>query len=175
MKKITTTIVAAVTVLLVVLVAFFGTKPQGIIEVVYITSVTITPSDNSQYKEDGDPRSMLLVYDVNKEIEGSDGNKYMPYIFNTKVLPEDATNRSFVYYIDENSTVYMDFPSENETARYKGIFFVKRNFDKKFGSVDVHCRATDGGQAKDDTLRVIIDYRTLQSQISEDESSSTSN
>lgn len=173
MKKITTTIVAAISVLLVVLVAIFGTKPQGIIEKVYIQSITINPSDDSQYDASRDPRTMVLVYDINKEIVGADGNKYMPYIFNTSIAPENVTYRSFTYYIDENSKIYMDFPEENESARFKGIFFVKRVTDRKFGSVDVHCRATDGGKAPDDTLRVVIDYRKLIESVSSDSTSST--
>ncbi len=163
MKKVVMIIITAVTIVAMVFVAIFGTKPQGIVPSVYIEKITILPSDNSTYQEgqdENDVNKMVLVYDVSGELE-YEGNYYMPYIFKTEILPENVTNRSFSYYVDDLSKSYIDFPPESENASSRGAFLIKRVTDKQFVIADIHCRALDGGKAKVSTLRLIIDYRNV--------------
>ncbi len=162
MKKIVSVLVAAITLVAIVFVAIFGTKPQGIVPKIYMDSITILPSDNSQYQKGDEttPDSMVLVYDVAEEVIYDDVY-YMPYIFKTEILPENATDRSFSYYVDDLSKTYMDFPPDSENASGRGTFLIKKMTDKNFVIVDVHCRPLDGGKASISTLRVVIDYRSV--------------
>ncbi len=158
MKKSVSLIVFAVSLLAIVFVAIFGTKPQGIVPKIYMESIQIKPSDNSQYDET--QNKMVLVYDEEQEVY-YDGNYYMPYIFSTIVLPENATDRSFVYYFDESYKPFLDFPLDNEGAKFRGAFMVKKNVHKKFQAVKINCKPLDGGKAPVATLTVVIDYRNV--------------
>lgn len=162
MKKIVSVLVGAITLVAIVFVAIFGTKPQGITPKIYIDTLTILPSDNSQYQkgEDGKPDSMVLVYNVSEEVVYDDIH-YMPYIFKTEILPENATDRSFSYYVDDLSKSYMDFPPGSDSASRRGAFLIKKTTNKKFVVVDVHCRPLDGGKADTSTLRVVLDFRSV--------------
>lgn len=162
MKKLVSVLVTAITLVAIVFVAIFGTKPQGIVPKVYMDSITILPSDNSLYQkgEEGKPDSMVLVYDPSGEVIYDDVY-YMPYIFKTEILPENATDRSFSYYVDDLSKTYMDFPPDSDNASQRGAFLIKKMTNKTFVIVDVHCRPLDGGKAQISTLRVVIDYRSV--------------
>lgn len=159
MKKIVSVLVTAISLVAIIFVAIFGTKPQGIVPKVYIESITILPSDNSQYveKTDTEPAKMLLTYDSSNEVIYDD-ICYMPYIFKTQIVPENATDRSFYYYVDDNSKTYMDFPPNSENASSRGAFLVRKHTDIRFAIVDVHCKTLDGGKADISTLRIVIDY-----------------
>lgn len=163
MKKLASILVMAVTLIAIVFVAVFGTQPQGIIPKVYIETIQIQPSDGSQYNEE--KRTMVLKYDENQEfVYGETGHEQyaMSYIFTTSIYPEDVTDRSFRYYIDEESTSkYMDFPPDSESAPRRGAFLVKRVEDKKIATVTIFCRTLDGGKAPTDQLTVVIDYRSI--------------
>lgn len=169
MKKIVSALVSAVTLVAIVFVAIFGTKPQGIVPKVYIETLTVLPSDNSQYVKGDEtkPDSMMLVYDASGEVE-YDGVYYMPYIFKTEILPENATDRSFSYYVDDLSKTYMDFPPNSDSASKRGAFLIKKTTNRQFAVVDVHCRPLDGGKAKVSTLRVVIDYRPIFSEAADE-------
>ena len=105
---------------------------------------------------------MVLVYDEMQEPDYGNGKEsYMPYIFKTEILPENATNRSFTYFVDQSSKAYIDFPPDSENASSKGMFLVKRVTNKAFASVIVSCRPQDGGKAEIANLTVIIDYRSV--------------
>ncbi len=160
MKKIVSVLVTAISVVAIIFVAIFGTKPQGIVPKVYIDSVTILPSDDSQYAEqtDTDYAKMVLVYDESQEVIYNDVH-YMPYIFKTQILPENATDRSFYYYVDETSKTYIDFPPDTENASSRGAFLIAKMNDIDFATVYVHCKTLDGGKAPISTLMIIIDYR----------------
>ncbi len=162
MKKLVSVLVSAITLVAIVFVAIFGTKPQGIVPPIYIDSITILPSDNSSHKkgENGEPDTMVIAYDSSGEI-AYDDVYYMPYIFKTEILPENATYRSFSYYVDDLSKTYMDFPPDSDNASRRGAFLIKKMTDKTFVVVDVHCRPLDGGKAETATLRVLIDYRSV--------------
>lgn len=158
MKKSVSLIVFAVSLLAIVFVAIFGTKPQGIVPKIYMESIQIKPSDNSQYDEE--QNKMVLVYDEEQEVY-YDGNYYMPYIFNTIVLPENATDRSFVYYFDDSYKLYLDFPVDNEGAKFRGAFMVRKNVHKKFQAAKINCKPLDGGKAPVATMTIVIDYRNV--------------
>ncbi|HBE99200.1 MAG TPA: hypothetical protein DDW18_04140 [Firmicutes bacterium] len=165
MKKLVSILVSAISLLAIVLVAIFGTKPQGITPIIYIDSIKILPSDNSEYKEEDGKPSMLLVYDEMQEPDYGNGKEnYMPYIFKTEILPENATNRSFTYFVDENSKAYIDFPPDNEGASSKGMFLVKKVTNKAYALVRIFCKPQDGGKAQIAELEVVIDYRSVQSE-----------
>lgn len=162
MKKLVSILVAAISLLAIVLVAVFGTRPQGITPIIYMDSIKILPSDNSQYKETDGKATMVLVYDEMQEPDYGNGKEsYMPYIFKTEILPENATNRSFTYFVDQSSKAYIDFPPDSENASSKGMFLVKRVTNKAFASVIVSCRPQDGGKAEIAILTVVIDYRSV--------------
>ncbi len=158
MKKSVSLIVFAATVLAIVIVAIFGTKPQGIIPKIYIDSLAIKPSDNSDYS--AEKNSMRLIYDTNQEVQYND-EYYMPYIFTTEVLPENATDRSFVYYFDEIYKDYIDFPMDNDNAKYRGAFLIKKQTKKKFQIVKLFCKPLDGGKADIASINVVLDYSSV--------------
>ncbi len=158
MKKSVSLIVFAATILAIVIVAIFGTKPQGIIPKIYIDSLAIKPSDNSDYS--AEKNSMRLIYDTNQEVQYND-EYYMPYIFTTEVLPENATDRSFVYYFDEIYKDYIDFPMDNDNAKYRGAFLIKKQTKKKFQIVKLFCKPLDGGKADIASINVVLDYSSV--------------
>lgn len=158
MKKSVSLIVFAATVLAIVIVAIFGTKPQGIVPKIYIDSLAIKPSDNSDYS--AEKNSMRLIYDTNQEVQYND-EYYMPYIFTTEVLPENATDRSFVYYFDEIYKDYIDFPMDNDNAKYRGAFLIKKQTKKKFQIVKLFCKPLDGGKADIASINVVLDYSSV--------------
>ncbi len=160
MKKGVGILISAICLLAVVLVAIFGTRPQGIVPVVYISSLTIKPSDDSRYwtNKSGD-HQCLIVY--NPDIEINDGeNTYMPFLFTTEVLPDNATDRSFVYTLASDYSDYMIFAS-GENAPRQGAFLIKKKTDRDSKhpyllSLSVH--PEDGGSGSGDTLKVVLDY-----------------
>lgn len=162
MKKITVLLVSFVTVIAVVFVALFGTRPQGIVPVVYIESLTIEPGDGSQIKENPSLGKMLtLTYDPAQEVEVDGSHRAIPYLFTTKVLPEGVTNRRFEYYFDEEaSSTFLSFASSPE-APYSGAFLIKRYEKKRFAYATIHVRPLDGGSGKGDTLTLKIDYKSV--------------
>lgn len=161
MKKAVSILVSAISLIAIIFVAIFGTKPQGIVPRIYIESLTIKPVDLSTYKEDEqNGNSCTIKYDEN--LETTDGeNFYMPYIFTTEVLPKNATDQSFVYSIAENYKEYMDFPSKNALANRRGAFLIKKRTDKKFAIVRINVRPVDGGNGKGDSLTVVLNYEEI--------------
>lgn len=164
MKKGTLLLVSLVTVIAVLFVALFGTRPQGIVPVVYIESLQIEPGDGSEVKEDPSiGKYMTFVYDPSEETEITEGEKVVPYIFSTKVLPEGVTNSRFEYYFDQDAySNYLEFALSPE-APYSGAFLIKRQEAKRWGIVTINVRPLDGGSGKGDTLVLRIDYKNVYS------------
>lgn len=161
MKKAVSILVSAISLIAIIFVAIFGTKPQGIVPRIYIESLTIKPLDMSSYVEDEKNGNYCTIkYDEDSEVR-DDENVYMPYIFTTEVLPKNATDQSFAYSIADNYKEYMDFPSNNPLANRRGIFLIKKRTDKKAALVRINVRPVDGGNGKGDSLKVIIDYRAI--------------
>ena len=163
MKKAVSILVGAISLLAIIFVAVFGTKPQGIVPRIYIESLTIKPVDMSTYTIDEENGNYCTIkYD--EDLETTDGeNYYMPYIFTTEVLPNNVTDQSFVYSIADNYKEYMDFPSNNALANRRGAFLIKKRTDKKVAMVRINVRPVDGGNGKGDSLRIILDYRAINS------------
>ncbi len=158
MKKSVSLIVFAASLIAIIIVAIFGTKPQGIVPKIYMESITIKPSDNSRYDEE--KNKMVLVYDVDQEVVYNE-DSYMPYIFTTSVLPENATDRSFMYYFDDAYLDYINFPLDNEQAKYRGAFLIKKQTKKKFQIVKIFCKPLDGGKAPVASIDVVLDYSAV--------------
>ncbi len=158
MKKGVAILVGAISLLAVVFVAVFGTRPQGIVPVVYITSLTIKPSDDSRYwtNNSGD-HQCLINYDPDKEVYDGE-NYFMPYVFVTEVLPDNATDRSFVYTLASEYNDFITFSSGENSAR-QGAFLIKKRTDRKnpmVVSISVH--PEDGGNGSRDTLKIVLTY-----------------
>ena len=158
MKKSVSLIVFAISLITIVFVAIFGTKPQGIVPKIYMEKITIKTSDDSEY--DAENSKMVLKYDVEQEVQ-YDGEYYMPYIFMTSVLPENATDRSFIYYFDDSYRSYIDFPMGNDTAKYQGAFLIKKQTAKQYKIVKLFCKPLDGGKAPVASMTVILDYSSV--------------
>lgn len=158
MKKGVAILVGAISLLAVVFVAIFGTRPQGIVPVVYISSLTIKPSDDSRYwTNQSGIHQCLIDYDPNKEVfDGVDF--YMPYVFVTEVLPDNATDRSFVYALANEYKDYIIF-SKGENSARQGAFLIKKKTDRKNPMViSISVRPEDGGSGEGDTLKVVLTY-----------------
>ena len=85
----------------------------------------------------------------------------MHYIFSTEILPKEATNQSFIYYLDNNYKDFMNFPVDNPLANKKGAFLIKRREDVKKTIVIINVKPLDGGKCKGDSLMVILDYKSV--------------
>ena len=81
MKKLVSILVAAISLLAIVLVAAFGPRPQGITPIIYMDSIKILPSDNSQYKETDGKATMVLVYDEMQEPDYGNGKESYTNIY----------------------------------------------------------------------------------------------
>lgn len=161
MKKSVALLVTAALTIAIVFVAVFGTKPQGIVPIIYIESLTIKPSETGTFDEE--EKSLVLAYDESKAVEyefdGEVGH-YMSYIFQTVIAPDSATSRSFRYWVADNKFVF--FPTE--TASKQGSILIKepQNPAKtKFFPIEIHVDPNDGGAGKGDTINLIVDYRSL--------------
>ncbi len=158
MKKGVAILVTAISLLAVVFVAVFGTRPQGIVPVVYITSLTIKPSDDSRYwTNNSGVHQCLIDYDPNKEVYDGE-NYFMPYVFVTEVLPDNATDRSFVYTLANEYNDFITFSTGENSAR-QGAFLIKKKTDRKAPmvvSISVH--PEDGGSGTGDTLKIVLTY-----------------
>lgn len=162
MKKAVSILVSAICLIAIVFVAIFGTKPQGIVEVTYISSLTIKPgSDGGEYSTTTDgSHQCVITYDPSKEMDDGE-NRFVPYQFTTEIAPENATNRSYHYTVADNYKNTIDFPSQNEMAHKKGIFIIKRRTDKKRTSAIINVYPDDGGSGAGDELRVVILYDSV--------------
>jgi len=158
MKKAVSILVSAICLVAVVFVAIFGTKPQGIVPKVYIESLTIKPSDDSEYRTNSEGAHQCIIhYDANQEIE-YDGAFYMPYVFITEIAPENATDRSFAYSSNKKSVI--DFPPDSENAHRRGAFLIKKVEGKDFEIAKITARPDDGGSGKADVLILVIVYNS---------------
>ena len=157
MKKGVAILISAVCLVAVVLVAIFGTRPQGIVPVVYISSLTIKPSDNSAYKANSSGEHQCIIY-YDAGLEESDGTSYyMSYVFVTDVLPDSVTNRSYVYTIASEYSDFITFAT-GENSAHTGAFLIKKHTDRKTYIASISVRPNDGGNGEGDTLKIILKY-----------------
>jgi hypothetical protein len=166
MKKGVLIFIAGITLLSFVLVGFMGSVPTGIVPVVYISSVQVLDfNGNVPVVNPATQIKTIKInfYDKDKytpfEYKGAN---YIAYFFQTAVLPDNATDRTFQYSVGDNPYVIID--PENEQASYKGLFFIK---ELEQASIDagitkfkthIYCNAKDGGNAPEDDVLFTITY-----------------
>jgi hypothetical protein len=170
MKKGVLIFIAGVTILAFVLVGFVGSVPTGIVPVIYIESLSI----KSMFGENPIVNETTAVKTINVDYYDRDsytsididGTNYIGYIFTTTVFPENVTYRSFQYSFGENN--FVTFNPDNVMASNAGSILVKEYIRTpemiaagrwpKF-KIDISCEAMDGGNAPEDTIRLVIDYK----------------
>ena len=160
MKKTLSILVSAICLVAVIFVAVFGTKPQGIVPRVYIESLRIEPMDMSAYHDDESGHYCVIAYDPALEIQYGE-DYYMPYVFTTRILPDNATDRSFNYVVSSDYRDWIDFPPDNPDASRRGAFLIRRNTSKKVKMARVNVRPLDGGNGSGDELRIVLDYSSV--------------
>jgi hypothetical protein len=90
------------------------------------------------------------------------GANYIAYFFQTSVLPDNATNRTFQYSVGENPFIMID--PESDTASYKGLFFLKeldqasRDAGQTNYKYHITCKAKDGGSAPEDDVLLVVRF-----------------
>lgn len=158
MKKIVLFFIGALSLLVVMAVAFFGTMPVGINVPVYINSVEILDSSMNSFKDRDDDGNKYfpLTFDWDSKEKDEQGNPYMVYIFNTEILPANCTSRRFSYSCAENAYV-------KEIQASSGVFLIKAMSyglgESPYFVCDIKCQATDGGPGSvEDNLRLVIKY-----------------
>lgn len=158
MKKTVAFFIAGITILVIMAVAFFGTMPVGITPTVYISSVEILDMKmNSITEKDSQDRKVLhFDFDWKGASQDSSGKKYMTYIFNTTILPENVTKRRFTYSCADNNYV-------KAVQASAGVFLIQE-MSYGFGEspyyiCDIKCQAADGGPGQvEDNLTLIVKY-----------------
>jgi hypothetical protein len=178
MKKGISILVAAVAIISVVIVAFLGTNPVGIVVFTYINSIEIldTNSNSIPWNDFG---QRVLSLDFQADItDTTKGIAYMYYVFDTKINPEIVTKRSFVYYcaedayvtfsangsVDENSSSSVSSSSSGPEiqSNHSGQMLIYRSLLDKAENdhyIDIYCRADDNGKAGvEDTIGLLIHF-----------------
>jgi hypothetical protein len=169
MKKVISILVSAIALLAIVMVAFLGTKPVGIVTTVYINSVQILDSESHPVEWRDDQGIAVRRLDVTFKADAYDSKsntEYMYYVFDTEILPANATHRSFLYYGAKDAYVsFVDSPikaektsisssktSSSETSSQSnktGKVVIKRvqgdNHTEHLFTI--YCKADDGGPA----------------------------
>lgn len=158
MKKIVLFFIGAISLLVVMAVAFFGTMPIGINVPVYIDSVEILDTSMNSFtqKDSQGHKYFPLTFDWKSKEKDEQGNPYMVYIFNTEVLPTNCTSRRFSYSCPENAYV-------KEIQAASGVFLIKAMSygigESPYYVCDITCQAADGGPGNvEDSLRLVIKY-----------------
>jgi hypothetical protein len=164
MKKGVALLVSAVALLAVLFVAFLGTNPVGIIPVIPIESVKILDMEGHSIEFNDDTGKRILAVNFSSLATDPDGNEYMFYIFDTEILPSNATNRKFLYYCSENP--YVSFVGETNTevatSGENGVSKTTANHTGKVVvtkpagdtnttyEVDIYCKPDDGHTGQSD-------------------------
>jgi hypothetical protein len=140
----------------VLCVAFFGTYPVGIVPTTYISSVEILDANEDPIPEDEKTQIKSFQIEFSAAYQDSQGVSYMPYVFNTKILPEDSTLKAVTYYCSENA--YVTIPnSKNGALLIKGMDIAQT--DLPLLTIYLYCKADDGGKAGvQDQIRLTIKY-----------------
>lgn len=178
MKKTIGVLVGAIALLAIAMVAFLGTKPVGIVTTVYINSVQILDSESHpiEWRDDQGVavRRLDVTFKADAYDEGSN-TEYMYYVFDTEILPANATRRSFLYYGATDAYVsFVDLGNKKESSssplgssegksqsNNTGKVVIKRqrgdSHEEHF--VTVYCKADDGGPAGiEDSIDFLIHF-----------------
>lgn len=174
MKKAISILVVAVALIAVVIVAFLGTNPVGIVVFTYIDSIEILDNNsNSIPWNDFGQRVLSLNFEADITDSGK-GIAYMYYVFDTKINPEIVTYRSFVYYCAQDvyvtfntndvteTTSYLDSSEQQVQSNHSGQMLISRSLDDKAQIdhyIDIYCRADDNGRAGvEDSIGLLIHF-----------------
>jgi|LAHS01.1.fsa_nt_gb hypothetical protein len=166
MKKTISVLVSAVALLAIAMVAFLGTKPVGIVTTVYINSVQILDDESHPIEWRDDHGIAVRRLDVTFKADAYDAQsdtEYMYYVFDTEILPTNATHRSFLYYgandayvsfVDSNikkgpSSSSSSTSAGESQANNTGKVVIKRVKGDSHSDhlVTIYCKADDGGPA----------------------------
>jgi hypothetical protein len=172
MKKAVAVLVAVISALTIVLVAFFGTNPVGIEPIIYIQSLEVLDMNGHSFQGAGDGVPTLEV-DFQADDKDAEGKDVMSYWFDVRILPTNATSREVLFYSAPDP--YITFaggaadatlPEGAETGKqisHSGALVI-RSLAKSDPNVDVyhplkiHCQADDGGPAEEDVIYFVVKY-----------------
>jgi hypothetical protein len=182
MKKTISVLVAAIALLAIALVAFLGTKPVGIVTTVYIQSVAILDSESHpiEWRDDGGIAIRRLDVAFKADAYDSESNtEYMYYVFDTEILPSNATRRSFLYYgandayvsfVDSgiktpdtsstSSAPASSAPSSSQSNNNGKVVIRRVKGDTHTEHlVTIYCKADDGGPAGvEDSIDFLVTF-----------------
>lgn len=170
MKKIVSVLVGAIAVLAVVIVAFFGTNPVGIEPVIYISSLTILDTNGHDIEKGEDVRTLELPFEADDK--DADGNDIMSYWFEVRILPENVTSRSVIFWSAPDSFIHFasssafaaDASVSSPTqASHTGALVIKKAIKSDpskplYHALKIHCKPDDGGAANEDVIYLVVKY-----------------
>ncbi|MCI1244540.1 MAG: hypothetical protein LKG11_01085 [Bacilli bacterium] len=163
MKKGPMLLIACVVFAMTTVIAFMGVQPENITNVVYIASLNILAMDGSEiaYSDNLGMKRQKVDFVPSTTYETPKGatRRAMEYVYNTKILPENATNQSYYYTVDLNDSFV------KPTACDKGAFlFVEPDYeaegeDEIYHLVTIGCLANDGGpNAVKDQVELVVHF-----------------
>jgi|GEM_PF-2020642 len=181
MKKSISVLVAAVAIIAIVIVAFLGTNPVGIVVFTYINSIEILDTNsNSIPWNDFGQRVLTLNFQADIT-DTTKGIAYMYYVFDTKINPEIVTKRSFIYYCAEDA--YVTFSNNGVSSQtasssvssnssgsamqsnHSGQMLIYRSLSDTAQNdhyIDIYCKADDNGKAGvEDTIGLLIHFSEI--------------
>lgn len=180
MKKSIILIISVITLISVVVVAFFGVKAANISPVVYITKIELLDMDgNLPYDDGGENENynynnifnklLKLKFEPDLYDEETD-TYYMQYFFNVRLNYYDENNdgksdedkvptREDILYSVESE--YINIPTDVENAAKKGAILIKEKKESETEKIvtmaQITCKANEGGNASD-YLTILVNY-----------------
>jgi len=155
MKKNIILIVTCIAFLAVFFVAFFGTLPENIEPIVYISNVAIKGMDGNEITNKTQDGRKLLMIDYKEEGKDADGVGYMAYFFTTTILPENSTSRAISYYLGSENK-YISLVNDRG-----GALMIKPLDDPEehYFSSTIYCKANDAGpNGVEDAVLLLVHY-----------------
>jgi hypothetical protein len=154
MKKGTILFVFMISLISIVVVAFFGVIPSNIEPVVYISEIDIKDSSGDDISYNNSLQKKSLVLDFEAQTTDENGDQLMGYYFTRVILPENATKLdSVAFSLTENSLITLVSPKSGGIAIKK-----KKNTTAKVIGFTLYCTAFDGGPGVKDSVYVVIKY-----------------
>lgn len=163
MKKGAMLLIGCIIFAMTAVIAFFGVQPENILTPVYITAVSIEASDTSSIPYDDDLGSKFqkieYLFDGTTYQDGDKTRNAMQYGYNTAILPENATKRTYLYSVDLADQFV------KTASASKGVFlFLEPDWEatsevELYHIVTITCIANDGGPAKiQDKVELVLHF-----------------
>ncbi len=170
MKKSVALVVSLVSLIAIVFVAFFGTIPQNINEIVYINSLVVLDMDGKAIPETSGRKFLHLdfvsdpnLYDPVTETE------YMQYFFTVEYNPGgtpptyEASLFSFDVQLDVDGLPLIQ-PAEGDFTSGAILIKKRKNVDPSYPASlvavsNISCAPNDGGSGTGDSLVLIVSYQ----------------